>query len=111
MIFAKFDTRSDGSIRLVMKGHAGAAPKGEDLVCAGATTLAYTAAQAVLTLQEQGKLTRKPKMALSEGNALIIATPTQEGRQELEQAIGVVGLGLEMLSHNYPHCIRLENTM
>jgi len=81
------------------------------VVCVGAQTVEYPLAQAVLTIQEQGMLTRKLKMALSEGNALIIATPTQEGRQELEQAIGVVGLGLEMLSHNYPHCIRLENTM
>lgn len=111
MIIAKIERRPNGSIRLALSGHARAAPMGEDMVCAGATTLAYTAAQAVLTLQEQGKLTREPKLSLSEGNALIIATPTQEGRQELEQAIGVVGLGLEMLSHNYPHCIRLENTM
>ena len=40
MIMAKFCKGGDGSIRMVLKGHARTAPKGEDLICAAATTLA-----------------------------------------------------------------------
>lgn len=109
MILAKMERRLDGSVRLELGGHARAAPKGQDLVCAGATTLAYTAAQVARSAYDGGKLARKPKIALAEGKALVIATPTEDARKELEQAFEVVGLGLEMLSHNYPHCIQLIN--
>ena len=107
MINVKLENRADGSVRLVLGGHARAAPKGEDLVCAGATTLAYTAAQVAQALYEKGTLVRQPKIALDEGKALVIATPSQEGRRELEQAMWAVGCGLEVLSHNYPDCIRM----
>ena len=111
MIIAKLNTLTDGSIQLGMNGHARAAPRGEDLVCAGATTLAYTAAQVATTLYEEGKLARRPKIDICEGKAVVIATPLEDEKQTLEQAFAVVRLGLEMLSHNYPHCIRLESTM
>lgn len=111
MIIAKLDKRVDGSVHLAMSGHARAAPRGEDLVCAGATTLAYTAAQVAQALYEEGKLVRKPKTDICEGKAVVIATPSEDAKQDLEQAFSVVGLGLEMLSHNYPDCIRLERRM
>lgn len=108
MIIAKLEVGADGGIGLTLTGHAGAAPRGEDLVCAGATTLAYTAAQAVLVLHQEGKLRHRPEIDISEGRAVVSAVPGPNGKQELEQALRVVWLGLEMLQCNYPGCIRLE---
>ena len=65
MITAKFYLKpSNGSIHMTLKGHAKAAPYGEDLICASATMLAYTVAQAVQFMHEQGKLKKKPKICL-----------------------------------------------
>lgn len=111
MITVRFYKKStDGSIHMTLKGHAGAAPKGEDLICASATMLAYTAAQAVQILYEQeGKLKRKPKISIKEGSATVIATPTEEGYAEVLHTFKVVQCGIHVLAHNYPQHLRLEH--
>ena len=59
MITAKFYCKPDrGTIHMEIRGHSGSAPKGEDLICSAATMLAYTAAQAIQFMSEQGKLKR-----------------------------------------------------
>lgn len=108
MIFAKFHKAENGSISMTLKGHARAAPKGEDLICAAATTLAYTAAQAVSFFYEQGKLKRIPKIDMRDGSAVVIATPTQEGYAEVLHAFWVVQCGIHLLCCNYPEHIRME---
>ena len=97
---------------MTLKGHARAAPKGQDLVCASATTLAYTVAQAVQFFHEQGGiLSRKPKIDIREGNATVIATPTEEGYAEVLHAFWVVQCGIHLLAHNYPNHVELEHLM
>ena len=44
----------DGGYSLHSKGHAGAAPKGKDIVCAAVSVLMYTAAQLLLEEQDSG---------------------------------------------------------
>lgn len=109
MIFAKFCKKDNGSICMTLKGHAGAAPKGEDLICASATTLAYTAAQAVHFFHEQGKLKRKPKIDIREGNATVIATPTEDGYAEVLHTFWVVQCGIHLLVCNYPRHVELDH--
>ena len=109
MIFAKFCKRDNGSIAMTLKGHASTAPKGEDMICAAATTLAYTAAQAVNFFHEQGKLKRRPKIDIREGSATVIATPTEEGYPEVLHAFWVVQCGIHLLVCNYPRNVELEH--
>lgn len=110
MITVRFYRKpTQGSIHLVMEGHAGAAPRGEDLVCAGATTLAYTAGQAVRFLYEQGKLRCKPKISIREGSAVIIATPKSEAEAETLYLFWVVQAGAYVLARNYPQYLRLQH--
>ena len=110
MITAKFyQNPSQGSIHMTLKGHANAAPKGEDLVCASATMLAYTVAQAVQFLDEQGMLKKKPKISLKEGSATIIATPTEEGYAMVLHTFWVAQCGIHVLQHNYPQNVQLEH--
>lgn len=110
MIIAKFyQKKRDGSIHMTLQGHAGAAPKGEDLVCASATMLAYTVAQAVQFMFEQGMLKKKPKISIKEGNAAVIATPTEETYAEVLHTFWVAQCGVHVLARNYPQYVKLEH--
>lgn len=110
MIEARFYQKPEkGSIHMTLKGHAAAAPKGEDLICASATMLVYTLAQAVQFLAEQGKLTIPPKIEIAEGNARIIATPNADGYADVLYAFWFAQCGIHVLAHNYPRHVRLDH--
>ena len=110
MITARFYQKpSNGSIHMTVKGHADAAPKGEDVICAAATMLAYTVAQAVQFMYENEKLKMKPKIHFADGEAVIIATPTEEAYAEVLHTFWVAQCGAHVLSHNYPDNVKLEH--
>lgn len=109
MISIRFYQKKDkGSVHMTLRGHAGAAAKGEDLVCASATMLAYTAAQAMRFLYEQDKLKCRPRLRIREGEAVIIATPKPDALAEVLMAFWVVQAGVYVLSRNYPQYVTLE---
>ena len=108
MIRAKFYTKNE-SIHMTLKGHAKAAPYGEDLICASATMMAYTVAQAVQFMHEQGKLKKKPKISLREGSAQIVVTPTEADYAEALHTFWVAQCGIHLLAHNYPQNVQLEH--
>lgn len=93
---------------MTMKGHAGTAPKGEDLVCAGATMLAYTLAQTVDFFRRDGKLAKDPKLRLMEGDCEIVCTPTKESYGQVLNAFWVQQCGAMVLAENYRENVRLE---
>ena len=97
-----------GSVHMVMEGHADTAPKGKDLVCAGASMLAYTAGQAVRFLYEQGKLACRPRIQVQPGKAVIIATPKKETVGEVLYLYWVVQAGAYVLARNFPRAVGLE---
>lgn len=110
MITAKFYQKpSAGSVHMTLKGHAEVAPKGEDLICASATMLAYTVGQAVQFLYEQGKLKKKPKIHIQDGEAVVIATPTEDAYAETLHTFWVAQCGIHILAHNYPQHVKLEH--
>lgn len=110
MITARFYQKpSNGSIHMTLKGHSEAAPKGEDLICSAATMLAYTVGQAVQFMYEQDKLKKKPKIHIKDGDAAIIATPTEDAYAETLHTFWVAQCGVHVLSHNYPQNVKLEH--
>ena len=110
MITARFYQKpSAGSIHMSIKGHAGAAPKGEDLICSAATMLAYTVGQAVQFMDEQGMLKKKPKIKIKDGEATVIATPKEETFAEVLHTFWVGQCGAHVLAHNYPQHVKLEH--
>ena len=110
MITARFYQKpSNGSIHMIIKGHADTAPKGEDLICASATMLAYTVAQAVQFMQESNKLKKKPKIHIKDGEATIIATPKEDAYAETLHTFWVAQCGVHVLAHNYPQNVKLEH--
>ena len=81
-----------GSITLKVEGHAGAAAKGEDIVCAAASILSYTLAQTLSFMHSEGKLQKKPNIKFDgDGTATITAQ-----------------VGYHLLAHNFPQYVAVD---
>ena len=92
-----------------LTGHAGQAKKGEDIVCASASILAYTVAQAIQFMYEQGELQKKPRIKLTEGDSVIVAKPKPESYAEALHTFFVAQVGYHLLAHNYPQYVALSS--
>lgn len=110
MIHAAFYTdKESGSITLRLSGHAGQAKKGEDTVCAAASMLAYTVAQSLQFMHEEGKLKNRPKLKLAPGDSVIEAMPKEDAYAEALHIFFVAQVGFHLLSHNYPQYVALSS--
>ena len=108
MVKAEFFTNKEsGSITMKLSGHAGQAEKGSDIVCAAASILAYTVAQALQFMYEEGGLQKKPHLRLEEGDTVIVAKPKQDTYAEALHTFFVAQVGYHLLSHNYPQYVTL----
>lgn len=91
---------------LEVTGHAGWAPRGSDLVCAGVSVLTATLAAAVTELWEQGRLNTQPEIAMGKGKAKILC---REETPEALQAFQTVLSGYRLLARQYPQNVVLIN--
>ena len=105
MIKSCIKESNDGSITLSIKGHAGAAEEGHDIVCSSVSILAYTLAQYVSECFEKGYLKQKPNIILEKGEGGVTCTPKDEYYEDIRQAYAFVHIGLNLLSHNYPRYV------
>ena len=112
MIYARcmYDNRSRVA-KLTLRGHADAAPKGEDLVCAGASALALTAARAVRYLYRRRLLCRTPRIQLVPGDAAVVATARPGCEAEVLMCFWTIQAGLSALAEQYPEHITLEEVL
>ena len=99
------------SICMKVSGHAGTAPKGQDLVCASATMLVYTVAQAMTFMHEQGQLAEKPRIKIREGKASVSVVPKDDYYAEALHTFWVAQCGAHVLSKNYPEAVSLNHLM
>lgn len=97
----------DGMLWLSMEGHAGAAPKGQDIVCAAATMLMYTAAQAALDMGSRGELQTSPSVKLDDGSAGVAFRPKEEAIEKGRLVLDVIRRGLEVLGKRYPENVAI----
>ena len=104
-----FTNKESGSITMKLTGHAGQAKKGEDIVCAAASILAYTVAQALQFMYEEGGLKKKPHIKLAEGDTVIVAKPKPDTYAEALHTFFVAQIGYHLLSHNYPQYVTLSS--
>lgn len=110
MIEAAFYTdKSSGSISLKLYGHAGAAKKGSDIVCASASILAYMVAQTLEYMHAEGGLRKKPRIEFEDGNAIIVAKPKAESFAEALHTFFVAQVGYALLARNYPQYVELKS--
>lgn len=101
--------KDKGSIHMKVQGHSNTAPRGEDLVCASATMLVYTVAQAMTFMYEQGQLECKPKVKIREGKAVIVAKPKEDYLAEVLHTFWVAQCGAHVLACNYPDFVSLNH--
>lgn len=101
--------KDKGSIHMKVQGHSNTAPRGEDLVCASATMLVYTVAQAMTFMYEQGQLEAKPKLKIREGKAVIVAKPKEDYLAEVLHTFWVAQCGAHVLACNYPQFVSLNH--
>ncbi len=104
MIQASIGVQGD-KLWLSMYGHAGGGEYGHDLICAAATTLAYTLAQVVTNMDERGELKEAPVIHIAQGEALINFRPREPERGRITMDVLQAGLGC--LAHNYPQNISI----
>ena len=78
-----------GGKRLVVQGHAGYGPAGQDIVCAAASALVYALAETLAGLD------------IRKGYAEVT------GRGDCAGDFGLVCRGLAMLAERYPQCVKM----
>lgn len=98
---------SCGDLAFRLQGHSGAAPAGEDLVCAGVTTLCYALAQTVANLAQEGLLQEPPTLLLEPGQAHISAVPLPQAAVYLKGAFRTATEGMRLLAKQYPEAVSL----
>lgn len=110
MIQVEFFTNKEaGSITMKLTGHAEQAKKGEDIVCAAASILAYTVAQALQFMYEEGDMQKKPHIKLDDGDTIIVAKPKAESYAEALHTFFVAQVGYHLLASNFPKYVALSS--
>lgn len=93
--------------RLTVTGHAGAAPVGQDLVCASVSILTLTLAENVRNMAQCG-IVRNPIIEIADGNAEI-SFKTKSGFKSIAmQTFQAVVVGYEILATKFPENISFE---
>lgn len=88
---------------LAVNGHAGAGPKGRDLVCAAVSVLVETLGSWVLENPED--VVKESRVMLEEGYALIEAAAWKNKLPALTERFGLVEYGLKKLAEQYPEFV------
>lgn len=92
-------------LSLRMKGHAGSAEIGKDLVCASASILAYTLAQ---NIKDQEQFCEKTTIKLQEGDATIACIPKPEAHRGMQILYAAFVRGFELLQANFPDKVSVQ---
>lgn len=92
---------------LTMTGHAESGPAGHDLVCASASTLAYTLANAVEEMKRAG-LVKDTVVILEETGAEIACTPAEAYKSIVNVVWNVLCSGFFILADAHPKNIFFE---
>ena len=101
MIRARYGRRA---LTLELRGHAQSAPKGQDLVCAAASALAFTAAEAL-----QNEADRfYPRLVRQPGELRIACEPAEGSRRACRRLLDTIWVGFELLARDYPACVTAE---
>lgn len=109
MIKARIYEDKNGHLSFSMKGHAGAAEAGQDIVCSAATILAYTIAQLVKDYEKKGMIKGRARVMLKRGSASVTCTPKEGYNTQVKHSYFVVQTGLNLLAYNYPQYIDVKS--
>ena len=108
MITASFHNNAElWEVSLTVKGHAGQAEVGKDIVCASASILAYTLAQIVHSLEH--RLEGEPIISLASGDTTISCRcKNYRTYVKVLNAFNFTQVGFTLLAQNYPQFVELK---
>ena len=90
------------NLNVTVRGHAGSAEHGHDLVCSAVSILCYTLGSNVAKLSTNKKQVRKPVVKLGDGDAEISCKPVHGFSAVMTLVFDVVCEGFLLLSQQYP---------
>lgn len=90
--------------RVTVQGHAGAAPKGEDLICSAASILVHTLAANVGYMERSGAATQGVA-EIKEGFAKVSCKAVRGYENTVASIFQAVCVGFEILADKYPENI------
>ena len=93
--------------KVSIEGHAFSGEPGHDLVCAAASTLAYTLANTVENMSAANQCKDK-KISLEIGKAFITCRPVLRYTNTVTLLFDTLCSGFALLAHNYPENISYE---
>ncbi|MGN1016679.1 MAG: ribosomal-processing cysteine protease Prp [Faecousia sp.] len=96
-----------GYHRITVKGHAGSAEEGKDLVCAAVSALVLTAVANVQRIEANG-CSYSTAITADKGYAEIQVNPKSYFRLSVMQILDAICAGFEVLSQKYPEYVRYE---
>ena len=106
-------TRRDSGLEIFAEGHAGYAPVGQDIVCAGVSALLYgfvaylEGLSPIATAEDSHPEGRAPLWEVSEGDGrLWVRTHGSDGRDKA--ALAPIEAGLRLIAACYPHHVTLD---
>jgi uncharacterized protein YsxB (DUF464 family) len=106
-------TRRDSGLEISAEGHAGYAPVGQDIVCAGVSALLYgfvaylRETLPIATAKDSHPKGRAPLWEVSEGDGrLWVRTHGSDGRDKA--AFASIEAGLRLIAACYPHHVTLD---
>ena len=108
-MYSELDGPAGVTRRLEVKGHAGYAPAGQDIVCAGASILT----QALIWMAAEMEQAECTASAGPEGPRVVItARPAADPRenQRMEGSFELAKAGLALLAERYPDNLRFADT-
>ena len=93
-------------LELSVKGHAGQAEKGKDIVCSAVSILFYTLCQAIADSEEM--LEEAPKFTIEDGNGTISCKPKKTYLATIQRTYWTVLTGLELLTNEYKDYVKFS---
>ena len=100
--------QKENKLTLKLKGHAGQADIGHDIVCASASILAYTVAQFVKEAEVSGYLKASAEIKLESGDSFISCEPVDDMLIDMQNVYLFAEKGYHLLAHNYPQFVDLK---
>ena len=100
--------QKDNKLTLKLKGHAGQANIGQDIVCASCSILAYTVAQFVKEAETSGYLKSPAEIKMESGDSVISCEPVDDMLIDMQNVYLFAEKGYHLLAHNYPQFVELK---
>ena len=94
---------------MTASGHAGFAQTGQDIVCAGVSALAFTAAEYLMQMQNWDKLEKDPVILLEPGEIRLECSPKITAEEEAEHVFRMLEIGFRLIAKSYPNNVTVAD--